>query len=137
VGEVGAKRREGVSLFQEAELSFLLNRLRNDLLTSLTIAQHIVVPEAQHLEALRPEPRGPDRISSFPARLVVLSAVDLDHDAPAEPDEVDDLRSDRCLAAEWNGVIAKRPQQTPHLAFRIRLTAPQALGGRARADIDI
>ena len=128
VGEVGAKRREGV-LRHETQCPAFLDSFSDHLLTSIAIAHHLVIPEPQYLETLRTQPRGTRRSLDLTTRLVVLAAVHLDDQASAEPYEVGDIGPDWSLPSEWDAVVAKRPQQPPHLSFRVGLIAAKAFRG--------
>jgi len=67
----------------------------------------------------------------------VLAAVDFNDESPVEPYEVDHINPDRSLATKRNAVIAKRPEQPPHLALGAGLITAQTFRGRACAWIDI
>src|SRR3954447_10336678 len=70
-------------------------RIKNRAENALGIRQHIVVPEPDDAIATRLEP-----ISARLAVLRVLSAIDLDDELRRRAEEIDDIRSERMLAAE-------------------------------------
>ena len=94
MGEVGAKRREG-DLLHETQCSSLRDSLSDQLLTPGAIAHHVVIPEPQHLKALRTQPRGPRRILDLATRLIVLAAVNLDDNTSAAKRPQQAERSER------------------------------------------
>jgi hypothetical protein len=138
IGDVAARSTAGGGLsVEEAQRPSARNRLGDDLLTPCAIAQHIIVPEPQNLEALSFEPIRAFRVVGEARRFVVLSAIDFDKKLAAEPSEIGHIESDRSLTAKWNSVVAKWPQQSPHPTFRVGLTAAQTLGERSCARVDV
>jgi hypothetical protein len=62
----------------------------NDVVDALDVAEHLVVPETQHVESLPLQPSG-SRIV-LDGATIMLPAIDLD-DETCEASEVDDVRS--------------------------------------------
>jgi hypothetical protein len=86
--------------------------------------QHVVIPEAQHLESLRLQPR----IAYFVALTVrMLAAIHFDHYARGEADEVEDIRSQRGLAAEMYAELM-RTHPAPQFPFCIRHVVAELAG---------
>ena len=78
--------------------------------------EHVVVPESQDLEALRPQPCIPRFIV---AGALVLAAVDLDDELSIQADEVDDVMTDRMLAAESGIADLLSSQTVPEPLLRV------------------
>jgi hypothetical protein len=77
------------------------------------LAQHIVIPEADNMKALRLEPPGAFRIRDSASIRRVLSAMNLDNEATTEPREIDNVGTDRRLPPKRNPVVAERAQEIP------------------------
>src|SRR6185312_812718 len=102
-----------------------LTRSRDDRLQdAVNIAQHIVVPKAQHQISVGLELRGALRILGDV--LGVLTAVQL-HDQPSGfAAKIDHVSFDRHLPPEFHSVKPPVAQSKPKRAFGIRLIAPQS-----------
>ena len=87
---------------------------------TLDVSENIVVPETDHAVAALLQLGGSSRIAHKAGRLVVLSAVEFDHQARGVACEVREVRTDRCLATEVRTINGKMPQVLPQHAFSIR-----------------
>jgi hypothetical protein len=75
---------------------------------AIKIGQDVVVPEADHLEALSFKPSGSVR------RIVgVLCSVDFDDQPPFETDKIDDVTPDLLLSSKFHPMQAPVAQGTP------------------------
>jgi len=82
---------------------------------SLTIAQHVVIPEADDTISFRLY----KSIADYVLRRTMLSSIDFDHEARTMADKVRNVMADRHLPAEAR--FGKRlSQQTPHVRFCVR-----------------
>jgi len=80
-------------------------RGRQDCLpNALDVSQYVVVPEPQDTKATLDQPSVADGVASA---LGVLAAIDLDDKALLSTDKIDDVRSNRFLANEFEP--AQRP----------------------------
>jgi len=86
---------------------------------SVRVAEHIIVPEAQHAIALNFNQSGSRGI----ARRTVLAAVNLDHEPRAMTREIGNEAADWDLSAK-SGLRKGFSQQAPHRHFGIGGAAP-------------
>src|SRR5258708_5937379 len=98
----------------------------DDVVDALDIAEHLIVPEAQHAEPLPLQPRRPRIVLREPT--VMLPAIDLDDEPPIEADEVDDVATDRHLSAETMTVDLLEAELRPQALFRFRRIAAELTG---------
>ena len=83
---------------------------------TLSIADHVMIPEAQHRPARSPQ----ERVARFVRTVrVMLSAIDLDDEPGGNAREIGEARRNRVLATK---VPAKLPraQTVPQVLFGIR-----------------
>ena len=101
---------------------------RDLLHNALDVAQHIIVPEPQHRESQRFQPRGARIIPRDGVQ--VLRAIDFDDQLPLEAHEIDDVIPDRLLAPEFQATESRGAQMPPQARFRFGGRAAHALGER-------
>ena len=80
--------------------------------------QHVIVPEANDEQAHRLEIVRPPAVV---LRTAVLSAIDLNHDATFQAQEIDDVPTDRTLPPELMAAEATTSHALPEHALRVRL----------------
>jgi hypothetical protein len=76
------------------------------------IYQHVRIPVSNDTKSFRPQASIPHSVS---LRVDMLPAVDLDYQSSFETDEVQDVRSERCLPPELDAVQSSVAQQEPEL----------------------
>ncbi len=103
----------------------LVEQRRDD---AIGIAENVVVPEAQNLEALAFEPGRARGVRVPPAR--VLAAVDLDDEEALETGEIDDVTPDGRLAAEPAIVEPSVAQARPQPALGVGRGLAEGAGAR-------
>ena len=86
------------------------------------------VPESHHLETFFFEKPRSCRIIGQSSWLRVLAAVEFNDQVPFETNKIDNIDSDRLLAAKFVRVEAAIPKREPELAFDLRLFAAQPPG---------
>jgi hypothetical protein len=91
---------------------------QNRLQHPLRIAQNLVVPEPQDPKPLSFQEGGSPLVMGRLLRLGMLPPIELDHEAMIEGNEVDDVRSDRGLAAK-TGTGLTSAQPLPQSALRV------------------
>ena len=70
----------------------------DDLVDTLDIAEHLVVPKPQDTESLSLQPSCSRIVLS--GATIMLPAINLDDEPPGEADEIDDVRSNRDLPSK-------------------------------------
>jgi hypothetical protein len=78
---------------------------------------HVVVPESQNPEALRPEKVIPPNVVC--SLLGVLTAVQLHYQSGFETNEVTDVRPDRPLPAKFESIQLATTQEMPEAALGV------------------
>src|SRR5262245_55603139 len=96
----------------------------------LDITQHIIVPETQHAIAARVEIIGTSRIGSDAMRLVVLSTIELNHEARTVTREVREVRSDRRLAPKMGIIHRQMTEVLPQHALGVGWLVAHRAGTR-------
>src|SRR4051794_19906279 len=91
----------------------MLQRWGDWLRYSLDVAQNIIVPEAQHAMAARHQIGGAPRIARDALILVVLPAVELNHETGLMTCKVRVVGADRCLSTKVRTMNRKMPQMLP------------------------
>jgi len=86
------------------------------------VEQDIVIPESKHPEAEGPEPLIPFSVAGV---VGVLAAVDFDDEPPRQAGEVDDVSTNRLLAAESFSHLTVA-QVGPQNSFGLGHGAPEA-----------
>lgn len=96
--------------------------LCDDLQNTIRIAQHIIVPEADHAVAVGLDHFGAPGVG---ATNRVLPTVEFDGEAQSPASEVDDEITDLVLAGEFFSAELARAQVRPQALFRVRRIVPQ------------
>jgi hypothetical protein len=91
----------------------------------LALAQHLMVPEAHHVEAVRRQPRIALRVLRA---AMVLAAIGLDDQPFLETDEIDDVTPQRGLPAELEAGEPLGAKHAPQHALRIGRRAAHGFG---------
>jgi hypothetical protein len=89
-----ANEAEGSAFDFSSRLQHAQNRFQNN----IHITQNIVIPEPQYGKALRFKPAGSGRIAHH--LFQVLPAINFNHHAALEANEIDDIGTQRLLALE-------------------------------------
>ena len=82
-----------------------------------------MVPEAQHADSALGEKRRAPLVGCSPIGKCVLSAVDLDGDAPFLAEEVEDVGSDDHLTAKLEAAQTAIAQELPEEGLGVRRAA--------------
>ena len=89
------------------------------------------IPEPNDTIALLLEPDLPFVISFGSLIVIVMSAIEFENEAFGRTEEVDNVRTDRCLAPEMRAVYWNFFQGPPQGALMRRRVGAQSLGGCA------
>jgi hypothetical protein len=103
-------------------LSPCLQHPQNTLCYSIQIAQHLVVPEANHPPSLLFQPSGPLQVSVV---VGMLTAIDLDRQPMLEAGEIEDERTDWMLTPEFVVLQLPPAENRPKAPFGIGHLDPQ------------
>jgi len=114
-----------------------LKGVSDGVLAAFAIAQHVVIPKPQDLEALLFEPSRSCRVPLQCRGLIVLSSVDLDRQLSTKPDKISDVRTNRRLTAKQDPIITEWPEEAPHARLGHRLIAAQAFRSPTCMRIDV
>lgn len=110
----GPARAPGACHFRPPN-EFLKDRLGN----TVEIVEHLSVPDPEHAVALCFEPRSTPRVVRLLFGLIVLPAIDFDDEALTRADEIDDVASERMLAAKAMNCKLVFAQLTPELSLAV------------------
>jgi hypothetical protein len=92
------------------------------------IAGDLGIPEANDTIALLLEPDLPFAISLGSLIVVVMAPIEFKDEAFRRTEEIDNVRTDRCLAPEMRALNRDFFQGTPQCALMRRRVGPQSLG---------
>jgi hypothetical protein len=106
---------------------------QNRLKYTLTIEEHLVVPEAKHFPALVFQIGVADNVATA---FCVLRTVSLDDQLSANAKKVDDVRADGSLSAKLDSVQATITQKTPEAQLDVSRRASHCSSARALASGD-
>jgi len=100
----------------------------NSLKHGSQIARDLGIPEANDTIALLLEPHLPFVISLGSLVVVVMTPIEFKDEAFRRTEEIDNVRTDRCLAPEMRALDRDLFQSTPQCAFMRRRVGAQSLG---------
>ncbi len=100
----------------------------NDFIDAFDIAEHLIIPEPQHAKILTFQPCGSRTV--LVGSVGMLTAIDLDDEPPGEADKVDDIRSNRYLAAKAMAADLFESELRPKASFGLGWIAPQLARAR-------
>jgi len=96
----------------------------------VAVLQHLVIPKSQDTVAVRFEKRATNLI--FGGLVGMLAAIDFDDQLSLNRAEIDEVRTDGMLAAEFHVAHAFGSQMTPENLLRSSLLAAQSASGFVR-----
>ena len=105
-----------------------LQCLADDVHHSLNIAQHFVIPKAQHVETLKIQTCIPRGVRSESLLGIVLPAIDLNHKPRRITGEIDYQMIDRNLATKVKSFRFQRTRLIPKFPLRKGLILAQLAG---------
>jgi hypothetical protein len=94
------------------------------------IAEYVIVPETENTVAARLKISRASCVIRDARHFVVLSAVELDHEARAMAGEICEVRTDRCLAAEVGAVHRQMTKVLPQETLGVGRLMPHCASAR-------
>ena len=88
----------------------------------------LAIVESHHGPASVPQEEVPPAVVFGTLRRPMRGAIDLDHDLPAEMDEIRDVRTDRMLTTEFEAVAIGFAELLPENDFCLRHRVTQGFG---------
>jgi len=92
-------------------------RVSNLVSHTFEVLQHIVVPEPQHAKSLTAQIRIPPPVRLQPARIIMLTPINLDNQSSGETGEIDNVLIDWNLPTKMKAAGLKKTQLRPKLPF--------------------
>jgi len=118
--------RERVGVRENYERSSFITNSIDHLSNNFGITQDVVIPESHDMDTFASQKRRPSIVVGDVRWFRVLSTISLDHDFHLMAVEIDDVITDRDLAAEFKTSELSVSKNAPHSLFRIRAKMPHA-----------